>query len=141
MGKVKFLPQKIELDAPSDKSVMDIALEKDIPIQSSCKGMAICGECRVFILEGENQVLPPTSKELALIGQGHYIDQRRLSCQLFCYGKVTIDLKEQLEKSEAQKFSKTFLKKIKKENVEKMHSIRDNLIEQDEDMKNLNLKK
>ena len=141
MGKVKFLPQKKEFDAPSEKSVMEVAHENNIFIQSSCKGMATCGECRVYIVDGENQVLPPTSKELALIGQGHYIDRRRLSCQIYCYGKVTIDLKEQLDKMEGQKTSKVFLKRIKKEDKETVHSIRDNLIEQDKDMKVLYNKK
>ncbi len=109
---------------------MELAFEKGIPIQSSCKGMAVCGECRVIVAEGENQVLPPTSQEISLIGQGHYIDQRRLSCQLYCFGSVTVDVSEQKEKSADQSISKTFLKRIKKEKTEDIHSIRDNLIEQ-----------
>ena len=132
MGKVKFVPQDIELEAPSQKSVLDIALEKGISIQSSCRGMATCGECRVYLLEGENQVLPPTSKELALVGQGYYIDRRRLACQLYCYGDVTVDLNEQLNKAEHQHTSKVFLKRIKKETVDKMNSIRDSLLDEPE---------
>lgn len=129
-NKVKFLPDNIEYDISSEKSVMELAFEKGIPIQSSCKGMATCGECRVLMVEGENQVLPPTPQEIALIGQGHYIDQRRLSCQLYCFGNITIDISEQKEKSADQSISKTFLKRVKKEKVTDIHSIRDNLIEQ-----------
>ena len=91
-NKIKFLPDKLECDISSEKSVMELAFEKGIPIQSSCKGMASCGECRVIVVEGENHVLPPTSQEISLIGQGHYIDQRRLSCQLYCFGDITVDV-------------------------------------------------
>ena len=130
-NKIKFLPDNIEHKISSEKSVMELAFEKGIPIQSSCKGMATCGECRVLVVEGENQVLPPTSQEMSLIGQGHYIDQRRLSCQLYCFGNITVDVSEQKEKEgDHQSISKTFLKRIKKEKAADIHSIRDNLIEQ-----------
>ena len=92
--------------------------------------MATCGECRVYLIEGENQVLPPTSKELSLVGQGYYIDRRRLACQLYCYGNVTIDLNEQVHEAESQRTSKVFLKKIHKEDVKKMNSIRDSLLKE-----------
>ena len=127
--KIRFIPQNEEVALSSDKSVMEMALSKGLPIQSSCKGMATCGECRVFLVEGEHNVLPPTSKELALIGQGHYIDRRRLSCQLYCFGEVTVDLKEQAEKAENQKISKTFLKRAGKQNEQQVRSIGDNFIE------------
>ena len=133
--KIRFLPQKLETDISSEKSVMEMAVEKGIPIQSSCKGMASCGECRVFMVEGEHNVLPPTEKELGLIGQGHYIDQRRLSCQLYCFGDVTVDVSEQMEKAENEKVSKTFLKRIQKTSEKQIHSIGDCFIEKDEDMK------
>ena len=129
-NKIKFLPDNVEYDISSEKSVMELAFERGIPIQSSCKGMATCGECRVIVVEGENKVLPPTSQEVSLIGQGHYIDQRRLSCQLYCFGDITVDVTEQKEKSTDQSISKTFLKRIKKEKATDIHSIRDNLIEQ-----------
>lgn len=132
-NKIKFLPDKAEYDISSDKSVMELAFEKGIPIQSSCKGMATCGECRVIVVEGENQVLPPTSQEISLIGQGHYIDQRRLSCQLYCFGDVIVDVSEQKEKSADPSLSKTFLKRIKKEKTSDVHSVKDNLIEQNND--------
>ena len=129
-NKIKFLPDHVEYDISSEKSVMELAFEKGIPIQSSCKGMAACGECRVIVVEGENQVLPPTSQEISLIGQGHYIDQRRLSCQLYCFGDITVDISEQKDKAADQSISKTFLKRIKKDKAADIHSIRDNLIEQ-----------
>ena len=128
------MPQNIELEISSEKSVMDVAHANGIPIQSGCRGQATCGECRVIVVEGENQMLPPTSQELSLIGQGYHIDQRRLSCQLYCFGDVTIDVSQHIKK-EGDAITHQLLKRIKKGDQEKIHSIRDNLIEEDKEIK------
>lgn len=96
--KVKFLPQDIELEINPGQSVLDLAQQNDIHIQSVCKGIPSCAECRVYIKEGEHNVMPPQAKELELIGTAYFVDQRRLSCQLRCFGDVIVDLTEQVEK-------------------------------------------
>ena len=81
---------------------MKIAHENGLPIRSVCNGLPSCAECRVNILEGENNLLSPTGEELALIGTGYFVDHRRLSCQLKCFGDVVVDLSEQVEKEKKQ---------------------------------------
>jgi len=130
--KVKFVPQNIELEIKPNQSVMNLAHENNVPIKSVCNGMPSCAECRVRVIEGEENVLPPSSKELALIGTGYFIDQRRLSCQLLCFGDITIDLAEQVEKQKESTASRKFLAK-KKDQQEESHAITGNLIEQDKD--------
>ncbi len=100
--KIKFLPQNVEVEATPDKSLLQIATENHLEIRSICKGVPSCAECRVRITEGEANVLPPTKAELSLIGTNHFIDGRRLSCQVRCYGNVTVDLTEQVERAENQ---------------------------------------
>lgn len=100
--KIKFLPQNIEVEANSEKSLMQIALENNLEIRSICKGVPSCAECRVRIVEGETNILPPNKAELSLIGTNYFIDGRRLSCQVHCFGDVTVDLTEQIVKSETQ---------------------------------------
>lgn len=100
--KIKFLPQNIEIDATPEKSLLQLATENQIEIRSICKGVPSCAECRVRIVEGDNNVLPPTKAELGLIGTNYFIDGRRLSCQVRCFGDITVDLTEQIEKSEHQ---------------------------------------
>jgi len=77
--KIKFIPQNVEVEVDPNKNVLEIARENGLAIQSSCNGMCSCGDCRVFLKDGESHVLSPSEKELNLIGQGHYRDQRRLS--------------------------------------------------------------
>lgn len=99
--KVKFIPQDVEVEIKPNQTVLNVAQEQGLHIQSVCKGIPSCAECRVSIKEGEYNVMPPTSTELSLIGTAHFVDHRRLSCQLRCFGDVTVDLTEQLNKESA----------------------------------------
>lgn len=100
--KVKFLPQNIEVEGNPNKTLLQIATENHLEIRSICKGVPSCAECRVHIKEGDANILPPNKAELNLIGTSYFIDGRRLSCQVHCYGDVTVDLTEQVEKLENQ---------------------------------------
>ena len=100
--KVKFLPQEIEVDVNPSKSLMQLAVENGIEIKSLCKGVPSCAECRVKIIKGESNILPPNKADLDLIGTSYYIDGRRLSCQVRCFGDVTVDTTEQIERVENQ---------------------------------------
>lgn len=135
--KLKFVPQNIEIDVDSSKTVLEISREQGLEIQSSCNGMCSCGDCRVFIREGESNLLLPSAKELKLIGQGHYIDQRRLACQLYCFGDVVVDLSEQEEKNSQGKISQQFLKRAQKNSPDEARSKSDILIEDDEDIQKI----
>lgn len=101
--KVKFMPQNVEFDIKPNQSVLDLAHEHGIHIQSVCKGVPSCAECRIQILEGEHNVFPPTKKEESLIGTAHFVDRSRLSCQLRCFGDLVIDLTQQIEKEQNAK--------------------------------------
>lgn len=98
--KVKFLPQNIECEINLNETVLHLAQRNDIHIQSVCKGIPSCAECRIQIKEGEHNVPHPSSKELNLIGTAYYVDQSRLACQLRCFGDVTVDLTQQIEKEQ-----------------------------------------
>lgn len=130
--KVKFVPQNIELEIRPDQTVLNLAQENKIEIRSVCNGMPSCAECRVRVVDGEYNVAPPSRKELNLIGTGYFIDQRRLSCQLYCYGDVTIDLSEQLEMAKEGNVPKKFLARANKERAEDYNSVGGVLIEQDD---------
>ena len=129
--KVKFMPQNLEFEIAPGQSVMALAHEKGIAIRSTCNGMPSCAECRVNITDGDWNVNPPSRKELSLIGTGYYIDQRRLSCQVLCFGDITVDTQEQIEKSAEGPVTKKFLTKVKKTNASDSHSLGGVMLEQD----------
>ncbi len=86
------------------------------------------------VVENDHCVLPPSSKELSLIGTGYFLDQRRLSCQLLCFGDITVDVTEQIEKANEAKVNKKFLKRAQKANAEDSHALNGILIEQDQEI-------
>lgn len=130
--KVKFLPQEKEFEIKNGQSVLDLAHENGIPIKSSCNGMPSCAECRVKVVDGEFNLLPPSKKEMSLIGTGYYIDQRRLSCQMVCYGDVTVDVSEHIEKANEGPITKKFLSRVQKSSAQESHSLGGVLVEQEE---------
>ena len=113
--KIKFIPQNIEVDVDPSKSLMQIARENGLKIKSICGGVATCAECRVRIVEGENSIPEPSKLEINMIGTSYYIDGRRLSCQVHCFGSVTVDLTEQLNKVDIHKKVRGFKQKDPKE--------------------------
>jgi ferredoxin len=127
--KIKFLPQNIEVEGSPNKSLLQIATENQLEIRSICKGVPSCAECRVRIAEGDNNVLPPGKAELGLIGTSYFIDNRRLSCQVRCFGSITVDLTEQLNKIDTQKK----IKGVKTKDQKDMHAKQDTLILSDEE--------
>ncbi len=98
--KVKFMPQDREIDVNLGESVLQAATRSGIEIKSLCKGNVSCAECRVKVVRGEENILPPSRAEVHLIGTGYHIDGRRLACQVRCFGDVTIDLQEQVDRAE-----------------------------------------
>lgn len=132
--KVKFVPQDVEFEIQPGQSVMALAHEKNIPIRSTCNGLPSCAECRIRITDGDWNTNPPSRKELGLIGTGYYIDQRRLSCQVLCFGDITVDTAEQIEKNAEGPVTKKFLTKVHKATAQESHSVGGVLLEQDEQL-------
>ena len=113
--KIKFLPEGKELEIGENQSVLELAHENDIHIQSVCKGVPSCAECRIQVKEGDHNLVPPGPKELALIGTAYFVDQSRLACQMRCFGDVTVDLSEQIEKEQRAKEGKRPRGRVAKE--------------------------
>jgi ferredoxin, 2Fe-2S len=113
--KIKFMPMNVEVDVDPSKSLLKIATENGLKIKSICGGIASCSECRVKIIEGENSIPEPSKTEMNMIGTSYYIDGRRLACQVRCFGSVTVDLTEQLNKVDSQKKVRGFKQKDSKE--------------------------
>lgn len=104
--KVKFVPNNVEFEIKPGESVLKVAHDHGLHIKSVCKGVPSCAECRIQIEEGEHNVFPPLPAELNLIGSAHFVDRSRLACQLKCFGDVTINLSEQIEKANRNLASK-----------------------------------
>lgn len=126
--KVKFLPMNVEHEIEFNETVLHLAQRHDLHIQSVCKGIPSCAECRIQIKQGEHNVPHPSTKEMSLIGTAYYVDQSRLSCQLRCFGDVVVDLSEQLEKE--NRVAKRPQGRATRADGEKSHAVKGVLIEE-----------
>jgi 2Fe-2S ferredoxin len=70
MSKVVFVPSAggapVTADAPEGGSLADLCDRIDAPIPFSCRS-ANCGTCRIEVLEGQDELLPPKDEELDVL--------------------------------------------------------------------------
>lgn len=98
--KIKVLPSENEFDGDGNKSLLENLQAHGYRIRTVCNGKAQCAECRVKLVAGEDFCSRPTKAELSQIGSSHYLDGRRLSCQVRFYGPIVVDISEQLQRSD-----------------------------------------
>ena len=129
--KLKVLPLDKEFEITPDETVKDVCDRNGVFVKSICKGIPSCAECRVHIVEGDHNLLSPSVKELSLIGTGHFIDRRRLACQMRCFGDVVIDVSEQIAKEKEDIELRRPQGVIKKEMSEVSMAVSGSLLEQE----------
>lgn len=98
--KIKLMPTGQEIENDPNKTLLQVCLDNKIELKSICKGVPSCAECRVKVVAGENNLIPPAKAELSLIGTSYYLDGRRLSCQARAFGDVTLDITDHLNKDD-----------------------------------------
>lgn len=52
MIKVKFIPEAVEIMAEVGENLLEVARRGNIFIDAPCNGSAVCGKCKVKVLEG-----------------------------------------------------------------------------------------
>jgi 2Fe-2S ferredoxin len=76
-----FEARSFTIEAPKGGALVDYCDEYEAPVPFSCKS-ASCGTCRIDILEGGNELLPPADEELDILDLfGDKPASRRLACQ------------------------------------------------------------
>jgi 2Fe-2S ferredoxin len=95
MPTVTFLveDQSYVCNAEPGQTLLEVALENDVPIQHSCGGNCLCTTCRVEVIDGLDALTPVASGEgikLARFEGGEALS--RLSCQACVEGEVTVNV-------------------------------------------------
>ncbi len=122
----------IECEIQPGQSVLHVAQDNNIHIKSVCRGVPSCAECRVRVIDGDYNVVQPSSTELGLIGTAWFVDRRRLSCQLRCFGDITVDLTEQVARQESNSAKKP-RGRYNKDELQESRAVLGNLVMNDED--------
>jgi ferredoxin len=60
MVKLRSLPDDIQFEAADGESVLEAARRANLPLANACGGKAKCSTCRIWLLEGQDELPPPT---------------------------------------------------------------------------------
>jgi ferredoxin len=83
-----FLPARRQVEV-GDRTLLRAAGDAGVPIQSVCGGQALCTTCRVKVVEGAENLTPPTDDEADILGD--LVDHGyRLACQTRVTGPVAV---------------------------------------------------
>ncbi|NDK55695.1 adenylate/guanylate cyclase domain-containing protein [Pontibacter fetidus] len=69
------------------QTILQASLAAGIPHYHACGGKGECTTCRVLVLQGQEQLTPPTSYERAIKNVKKFPDNVRLACQSFVQGE------------------------------------------------------
>jgi len=81
MSFIYFLPDNITVPAEKNKTILDIALENDIPVEHNCGGTCSCTSCMIVIknnIEFFNEISNEEREQIVISGLNS--EGLRLAC-------------------------------------------------------------
>ena len=97
MPKITFLPMNRTFEVAAGESILDIAVQNDIPIQHACGGFCACTTCHVKVTSGSEALSIPEEEEtdrMEFGGEG-FGPHSRLGCQAKVQGDVVVEVVNQ----------------------------------------------
>jgi len=93
MPKVTFNVngQKTEVEAPAGETLLQIALDKGVPIEHACGGNGFCTTCLCKVEKGGENLGERNDKEENM---GVIEENERLGCQATVEGDVEVEIVE-----------------------------------------------
>jgi ferredoxin len=107
MPKVTFKKEKKTVDVPEGANLRAVARNNGVEVYQGlhkvlhCPGIGLCGSCRVYIKDGQENVSPPgmvekiTTKIANPLAQFAYLgheEELRLSCQCTITGDIEVEM-------------------------------------------------
>lgn len=87
---VRFEPSGREVKVVHDSLLMDAVFQAALPLGQSCDGVALCGFCRLKILDGLANLTPVHLEERKILAAQHAGADDRLACCARVLGPVTV---------------------------------------------------
>jgi len=71
-------------------TLLRAALRAGLPVARSCRGVAVCAACKMRIVDGGENLAPPSPAEAALIAREPLQPNERYACQARVHGPCTV---------------------------------------------------
>jgi 2Fe-2S ferredoxin len=89
MPRVHFLPSGRTVAVRSGTLLITAAQRAGLPVGQSCGRLLLCGDCRMTIVQGAENLSAPEPSELKLHKTEQYEPDERASCRAVVRGDVT----------------------------------------------------
>ena len=81
MPKITFGNKNITVEAQKGLSILEAALEHQVPIYHTCGGNCSCSTCRIVVLKGAENLSPMDEAEKQVLDSFDLKPPYRLGCQ------------------------------------------------------------
>ncbi len=78
---IHFQPVGRKVETRKGRTILELAADAGIPIESICGGGGKCGKCRVVIRSGSSNITPLNLSEVKALGDEERASGARLACQ------------------------------------------------------------
>lgn len=85
-----FTPLARTAEAKTDETLLDVARRAAVPLGNSCGAVGICARCRVRVLNGGENLSPPTSVEVRFGTARGFEADERMACQAVVRGDCEV---------------------------------------------------
>jgi ferredoxin, 2Fe-2S len=80
-------------EAKEGESLLDVAIEHDVPMQHACGGFCACTTCHVYVKSGQEKLSPSDEEEEERLDRATGLTlQSRLGCQAKIHGDVVVEI-------------------------------------------------
>ena len=90
VATVRCEPSGREVRVVHDSNLMDAIFQTGLGLGQSCDGIALCGFCRVRVVDGIDNLTPAGSEERKVLAAQHAGEDERLACSARIKGPVTV---------------------------------------------------
>lgn len=81
------------IEVEEGQSVLEAAIENDIPLQHACGGFCACTTCRIDVKDGMSNLSPMDEEEAdRLEFKGGRGETTRLACQSKVHGNIVVEI-------------------------------------------------
>ena len=93
MPKITFKDNQAAIEAEKGRSILETALEHQVPIYHTCGGCCSCSTCRVLVLKGSENLSVMEEPERLILDSFDLKPPHRLACQaLILNGHVEVEI-------------------------------------------------
>ena len=93
MPMITFLPVNKTVEAKPNQTILEVALEHEIPLQHACGGFCACTTCHVIVKSGDDQLSEMDDAEEERLDRASGVTlHSRLGCQARIKGDVTVEV-------------------------------------------------